>query len=307
MLQKIYSEILNYFPIYIKKKFVNVPEEIWDKAKEIRIRNNKPIMIYCFDDYVEVDHFATVEDILRLIENFSENSLYKVQNEINSGFLTIRGGHRIGLSGTSIIEKGEIKNIKYISSLNIRIAREVKECSDKILNCILENQEDNNVLKNTIIISPPGCGKTTLLRDIIRRLSDGDEKIKPQTIGLVDERSEIAAMYMGQAQNDIGLRTDVMDACKKNIAMKLMIRSMGPDFIATDEIGTKEDMDAILDAVSSGINLLVTCHGNSVNDIPKDLLEKKIFENVVILSKAKKPGNIEKIYKLKGEEYVSVY
>lgn len=307
MLQKIYSEILNYFPIYIKEKFVNVPEEIWDKAKEIRIRNNKPIMICCFDDYVEVDHFATVEDILRLIENFSENSLYKVQNEINSGFLTIRGGHRIGLSGTSIIEKGEIKNIKYISSLNIRIAREVKECSDKILNCILENQEDNNVLKNTIIISPPGCGKTTLLRDIIRRLSDGDEKIKPQTIGLVDERSEIAAMYMGQAQNDIGLRTDVMDACKKNIAMKLMIRSMGPDFIATDEIGTKEDMDAILDAVSSGINLLVTCHGNSVNDIPKDLLEKKIFENVVILSKAKKPGNIEKIYKLKGEEYVSVY
>ncbi len=307
MLQKIYSEILNYFPIYIKEKFVNVPEEIWDKAKEIRIRNNKPIMIYCFDDYVEVDHFATVEDILRLIENFSENSLYKVQNEINSGFLTIRGGHRIGLSGTSIIEKGEIKNIKYISSLNIRIAREVKECSDKILNCILKNQEDNNVLKNTIIISPPGCGKTTLLRDIIRRLSDGDEKIKPQTIGLVDERSEIAAMYMGQAQNDIGLRTDVMDACKKNIAMKLMIRSMGPDFIATDEIGTKEDMDAILDAVSSGINLLVTCHGNSVNDIPKDLLEKKIFENVVILSKAKKPGNIEKIYKLKGEEYVSVY
>lgn len=307
MLQKVYSEILNFFPIYIKEKFSNVSGEVWDKAKEIRIRNNKPIMIYCFDNYIEVNHLATVEDILRLVENFSENSLYKVQNEINNGFLTIRGGHRIGLSGTSIIENGEIKNIKYISSLNIRIAREVKECSDEALDCILDNQNESKILKNTIIISPPGCGKTTLLRDIIRYLSNGYKNIKPQTVGLVDERSEIAAVYMGQAQNDIGIRTDVMDACKKSIGMKLMIRSMGPDFIATDEIGTREDVDAILDAVSSGINLLVTCHGNSIKNIPKELLEKNIFENVVILSKANKPGNIENIYKLKGEEYVSIY
>lgn len=307
MLQKVYSEILNFFPIYIKEKFSNVSREVWDKAKEIRIRNNKPIMIYCFDEIVEVEHFATVEDILRLVENFSENSLYKVQNEINNGFLTIRGGHRIGLSGTSIIENGEIKNIKYISSLNIRIAREIKGCSDEALDCILDNQNESKILKNTIIISPPGCGKTTLLRDLIRYLSNGDKNIRPQTIGLVDERSEIAAMYMGQAQNDIGIRTDVMDACKKSIGMKLMIRSMGPDFIATDEIGTREDVDAILDAISSGINLLVTCHGNSIKDIPKELFEKNIFENVVILSKEIKPGNIEKIYKLKGEEYVSVY
>lgn len=307
MLQKVYSEILSFFPIYIKEKFSIVSAEKWNTVKEIRIRNNKPIMVYCFNEDVQIDFVSDVEDILRLVENFSESSLYKVQNEINSGFLTIKGGHRIGIAGTSVIENGEIKNIKYISSLNIRVAREIEGCSDWVLDCILENQNGNKILKNTIIISPPGCGKTTLLRDMLRVISNGDKGIRPQTIGLVDERSEIAAMYMGQAQNDIGLRTDVMDACKKNIAMKLMIRSMGPDFIATDEIGTKEDMDAILDAVSSGINLLVTCHGNSVNDIPKDLLEKKIFENVVILSKAKKPGNIEKIYKLKGEEYVSVY
>lgn len=307
MLKKVYSEILSFFPIYIKEKFSCVSAEKWDTAKEIRIRNNKPILIYCFDSEIQIDYVASTEDIIRLVENFSENSLYKVQNEINNGFLTIKGGHRIGIAGTSVLENGVIKNIKYISSLNIRIAHEIKGCSEKVLKYIFENQNEDNKLKNTIVISPPGCGKTTILRDMIRNLSNGTRYIKPQTIGVVDERSEIAAVYMGQAQNDIGLRTDVMDACAKSKAMKLLIRSMGPDFIATDEIGTKEDVDAILEAVSSGINLIMTCHGNSIKDIPERLLEKNIFNNVVILSKSKKPGNVESIYKLKGEEYVSIY
>ena len=107
MLSKIQSEILNYFPNYIKEKFIHISEKDWEKAQEIRIRNGKPIIISGFDKEIIIDHIASSEDILRLVENFSENSLYKVQNEINEGFITIKGGHRIGISGTSVIENGK--------------------------------------------------------------------------------------------------------------------------------------------------------------------------------------------------------
>lgn len=293
--------MLSYFPNYIKEKFKNVSNEVWTSAQEIRIRNNKPIIISSFNNEEIIDYKVQQEDILRLVENFSENSLYKVQNEINEGFITIKGGHRIGLAGTGVIEDEKIKNIKYISSLNIRIAREVIGCSNELMEML-----DGN-FGSTIIISPPGCGKTTLLRDLIRNLSDGYKHHPPQTIGVVDERNEISATYLGQAQNDLGLRTDVLVSCKKAIGMILMIRSMGLDFIATDEIGSKDDIEAIKLAMISGVKLLVTSHGTSIDDIPKELYEMKVFENIVILDKGEKPGVIKNVYKLKGENYVSIY
>ena len=305
MFSKIDSEILNYFPNYIKEKFKNVSEKDWESAKEIRIRNGKPIIISQFNKEIIIEHIASSEDILRVVENFSENSLYKVQNEINEGFITIKGGHRIGISGTSVIENEKIKNIKYISSLNIRIAREVIGCSNNLLDSLCDEKKEN--IDNTIIISPPGCGKTTILRDLIRNLSNGYKNLIPKVIGVVDERNEISATYLGQAQNDLGIRTDVMSSCQKTIGMRLMIRSMGIDLIATDEIGTNEDIDSIGQAIVSGVNLLVTSHGNSIEDIPEVLKKRNVFKNVVLLSKNEKPGFIKNIYKLKGEEYVSIY
>lgn len=305
MFSKIDSEILNYFPNYIKEKFKNVSEKDWESAKEIRIRNGKPIIISQFNKEIIIEHIASSEDILRVVENFSENSLYKVQNEINEGFITIKGGHRIGISGTSVIENEKIKNIKYISSLNIRIAREVIGCSNNLLDSLCDEKKEN--IDNTIIISPPGCGKTTILRDLIRNLSNGYKNLIPKVIGVVDERNEISATYLGQAQNDLGIRTDVMSSCQKTIGMRLMIRSMGIDLIATDEIGTNEDIDSIGQAIVSGVNLLVTSHGNSIEDIPEALKKRNVFKNVVLLSKNEKPGFIKNIYKLKGEEYVSIY
>ena len=146
-----------------------------------------------------------------------------------------------------------------------------------------------------------------MLRDLIRNLSNGYKNFKPQTIGVVDERNEISATYLGQAQNDLGLRTDVIVSCKKCLGMKLLIRSMGIDFVATDEIGSKEDVEAIKEALSSGVKLLVTSHGSDIEDLEKELYELKVFKNVVILAKDNKPGFIKNIYKLKGENYVSVY
>ena len=301
MYLKIYSEILSFFPEKIKQKFDNISNGIWTSVKEIRIRVDRPIMIQCFNKEYFLDYVASVEDILRLIENFSENSIYSFQNEINAGFITIRGGHRIGISGTSVFENNQIKNIKYISSLNIRVAREIKFCGEELIEKICLDD-----FENTLIISPPGCGKTTLLRDAIRILSNGSENLKGKNIGLVDERSEIAAVYKGVPQNDIGIRTDVMNNCKKEIGMRLLIRSMGPQIIATDEIGSKTDVEAIMEACNSGIKLLLTSHGNDLNDIPRELLEKQVFSNVVILDNKNRPGEIKKIYRLESNEYVAV-
>ncbi len=301
MLKKVYSEILIYFPNDIKKEFEKVPEKIWENSKEIRIRAERKITICCFDDEYLLDFIASTENILRLVENFSENSLYSFQKEINEGFITIKGGHRVGISGTSVFENGEIKNIKYISSLNIRIAREMKCCAEKLVDKVYKNE-----FENTLIISPPGCGKTTLLRDFVRVISDGYENKKGKNVCLVDERSEIAAMYKGVPQSDVGMRTDIINNCRKDIGIRMMIRSMGPEIIATDEIGSVEDIRAILNACTAGIKLMLTAHGNELCDVPNELLKNKIFRNVVLLGKEKTPGEIKKIYRLENNEYVAI-
>lgn len=299
-MQKIYNEILAYFPdnLYEIKNLEN--DLVWDMAEEIRIRIGQPIQVKLMNDEIFVCNNISNEDILRILENFCNNSIYSVQNEINSGYITLKGGHRVGISGTSVFQDNEIKNIKYISSLNIRIAREVKGCSDRILDRILKN----NNFENTLIVSPPGCGKTTILRDMIRNLSNGFKTLRGKNISLVDERMEIAAMYKGIAQNDVGIRTDVMCNLKKSIGMKMMIRSMGPEIIATDEIGGESDFYSVNDAIYSGVKLLLTVHGNDIEDVSKKFINSYMFKNIVVLTKKDKPGEIKNIYTLEDKEYV---
>jgi len=297
---KLQDEIFFYFPNFAKEDSL---EEVINNIQEIRVRIGQPICARGNNFEKKFIYKMSSEDILKILENFCNNSIYSVQNEINSGFITIKGGHRIGITGTCVFENGAIKNIKYISSLNIRIAREVKGCSDKVLSYILENKKFNN----TLILSPPGCGKTTLIRDMIRQLSNGCDFCDSYNIGLVDERSEIAAMYKGVPQNDIGSRTDVMNNCKKYIGMKMLIRSMGPQIIATDEIGGEKDEDAIFDAVYSGVKLLLTAHGDEIKNVSKRIIDAKIFKNIVILKNVDKPGELDKIYILEGDNYVSCF
>ena len=207
------EEILRYFSrnIYnlIMQK-LSEKENLKNEITEIRIRVGKPIILKTRNKDIIINYKIDPEEILDLLGRICENSIYAYKNQICEGFLTIKGGHRIGITGTVIIEDNKIININYISSLNCRIAREVIGCSKKILNEVLDIE--NHTIFNTVIVSPPGRGKTTILRDLIRNLSNGiDEKdFSGKTIGLVDERGEIAATYKGVAQNDVGIRTDII-------------------------------------------------------------------------------------------------
>lgn len=294
-----YNDILRYFPDNIR---VVLENEINNNLviEEIRIRNSKPIILKLNNSEKIINYIVQTEDVLKILQSICENSIYSYQNQICEGFITIKGGHRIGITGSAVIENNKVKNINYISNLNFRIARQIIGCSNNIIKEII-NQEENTIY-NTLIVSPPGAGKTTLLRDIIRNLSNGTEEITGKNIGVVDERGEIAAMYKGIPQNDLGIRTDIIENIKKSVGMKMLIRSMAPEIIVADEIGSKEDVQEINYAVCSGIKGIFTAHGNSLEDLKlnpaiAELIEKNIFEKLVFLDKKHK-GKVNKIYAL---------
>ncbi len=242
------EEILRYFPNSIYSLLRNTlmqDKNLQKDLQEIRIRVERAILLKTRQADIIIDYQISNTEILQILEKLCENSIYAYKNQICNGFLTVRGGHRIGIAGTAVEENGRVINVKYITSLNFRIAREVINCSNHLLKQIIDME--NNTIYNTLIVSPPGKGKTTMLRDIIRNISNGITNIhfKGMTCGVVDERGEIAAMYKGMPQNDIGIRTDVIENISKAEGMKMLIRSMAPEVIACDEIGSKEDVEAI--------------------------------------------------------------
>lgn len=285
------DEILRYFPNKIYQIFSNLLQEnpqIGNELQEIRIRVDKPIILKLREKDLILQYNILQTEILQIVERLCENSIYAYKNQICEGFITIKGGHRVGLTGSCVIENGKITNIKYISSLNIRIAREVKNCSTRILREIIDIE--NKTIYNSIIVAPPGRGKTTILRDIIRRLSDGIEEInfRGKTCGVVDERGEIAAMYKGAPQNDVGIRTDIIENVSKNKGIHMLIRTMTPEIIACDEIGSKEDVEAIHYALYSGVKGIFTMHGKNVEDIKNnkqiyELIENREIQKIIFL------------------------
>ena len=285
------GEVLNYFPNNIYNLIGNTIKQnkkIEKELQEIRIRCNRPIILKLRSCEIVIEYKVNENEILNTLERLCNNSIYAYKNQICEGFITVKGGHRVGISGTAVIENGKIINVKYITSLNFRIAREVLGCSLKILDKIIDFK--NNSVNNTLIVSPPGKGKTTMLRDVIRNISNGmpDLGFRGKTCGVVDERGEIAAMYRGEPQNDIGLRTDVIENVSKAKGMKMLIRSMAPEVIACDEIGSKEDVEAIKEATISGVKGIFTMHGSSLEEIKlnkdiNELIENKQIEKIIFL------------------------
>ena len=296
------KDILRYFPGKIQNILNEEIGEKYNILEEIRIRVQKPIILKFNNNEKIVRYLCNTEEILNILQAICENSIYTYQKQIAEGFVTIQGGHRVGISGSCVIENEKVININYVNSLNFRISRQVIGVGKKILKHILDLEEKN--LYNTLIISPPGAGKTTLVRDIVRQVSSGikDYKFKGLNVGLVDERGEIAALYKGVPQNDVGVKTDVIENVSKAIGMKMLIRSMAPQVIVADEIGNYEDVEAINYAICSGCKGIFTAHGSTFDDIYlnpvlKNLINVKIFEVIIFLD-VKNKGILKEVYKL---------
>ena len=272
-----------------------------DKIQEIRIKAGKPIILNLAFEEKVLDYIPTREDLRYLITKISNYSLYAFEEEIKQGYITLKGGHRVGLAGECVMSKGEVRTIKNISSLNIRICKEVIGASNKVMKLISENDR----VYNTLIVSPPKCGKTTILRDIAKNISNGMYQInlKGKKVTIVDERSEIAACYNGIPQMNVGIRTDILDNCLKKSGMIMAIRSLSPEVLICDEIGTEGDLEALNMAFNSGVNIIVTVHGYDINDIYnrkvfKELIDSCVLERIILLSNRRGAGTIEKVYKV---------
>lgn len=318
-MKKLSDEILNSVSASLREKIVIIQNSDIN-IEEIRLRVQKPLIINANNkDYFynqlknELDsnnsnsYIVTKDDIEQTFQLMCKYSIHSFIDDIKKGFITLKGGHRVGIVGKVIIEDGQVKNIKYVSSLNIRVSREVKNCSDKVIGHIIKNFKEVN---NTLIISPPQCGKTTLLRDIVRNLSNGNKErgFEGIKVALIDERNEISGSYLGIPQMDIGIRTDVIETCPKDIGIMMLLRAMSPNLIVTDEIGSEREIKALYTALNGGVGLITTVHGDSIEDIRErkelsKLLDKELFKKVIILSARNGPGTIEKIYDLEEKRW----
>lgn len=289
------EDVIRLFPGTIREI---LQRAAWDPdaLQEIRLRTGKPLILWqdgeeyfvssrgILTRHRKMAYLVTQEEIRTTMEYLGQYSLYAYEEELRQGFLTIQGGHRVGVTGKTIIEEHQVKGVRQISCINIRFSHEVKGCADAVLPYVLKDTE----VCHTLIISPPRCGKTTLLRDMIRQVSDGTEEFPGCTVGVVDERSEIGGSYQGIPQNDVGIRTDLLDCCPKSEGMMMLIRSMSPSVIAVDEIGNYEDIEAIEMTLNSGCKLLATVHGSSIEDIQKKpllerLMKEHVFQRYIVL------------------------
>ncbi|MGN0242489.1 MAG: stage III sporulation protein AA [Lachnospiraceae bacterium] len=306
------QDIFRIFSMNLRKRLQQLSLDM-DQLQELRLRVNEPcILIYRNTEYIldrsgvlckdaDNPYIITTADLEETIGYISNYSLYAYEDEIRQGFLTIRGGHRVGLAGKVIVENGRIKNVQYITFMNVRISHEVKNCAEMIVPYI----SDGDDVYHTLLISPPRCGKTTVLRDLIRLLSNGVNGKRGMNVGVVDERSELAACYHGIPQNDMGMRTDILDCCPKDQGMMMLVRSMSPQVIAVDEIGSREDVMAMEYVMNCGCRLLATVHGSSVDEVKqkpvlRKLIEEKIFQRYVILDNQQHVGNVAQIFDAQG-------
>lgn len=293
------------FPLHLRtviRDAENLPN-----LEEIRVRIGQPLFLYAGQQELvlaenlfqesskrriyENVYRMTEQDLMEMQNYISNYSLYAWKEELRNGFLTIQGGHRIGLAGRTTNQDGRISGISYLTFFNIRVAHERIGCAEEILSQLYFSSEEEEGDKrkgniyNTLIVSPPGAGKTTLLRDCVRSFSCEGKKV-----GLVDERSEIAASYHGIPQNEIGPRTDVLDGCNKPEGIQMLLRTMSPDIIAVDELGTTEDFEAVEQAAYSGCKVIGTVHAGSMEELQekrilKKWCEKELFERFILIEK----------------------
>jgi stage III sporulation protein AA len=304
------NTILPLLPMHVASMLRSIPAELLTKVTEIRLRCNQPLAIVLDNGDIMLDrHGVPVtdiglayhcchEDVQKTLQCISKNSLYAYEQDICQGFITIAGGHRVGIAGQAVMAGPKIATQKNVSSLNIRLAREVLNCATAVLPYILAN----NRVQSSLLIGPPRCGKTTLLRDMIRQISTGLPNLgfAGVNVGLVDERSEIAACQNGVATVNLGPRVDILDACPKAQGLLMLIRSLAPAVVATDELGREEDCNAVQEALHAGVSVLATVHAKTVTEALSrpyigDLIRSRYFERYVILGSTPHIGAVKQI------------
>ena len=293
------EKILMKLPDEVKSRLLRLPDYYLSEFEEIRIKSRCNTMVLSRGREISLNdaEYMTpelLEEILNMLLNYS---FYAYEEELSKGYVTIDGGHRVGICGRVALDNGRVHTIKDISSLNIRRSRQIIGSAGKIMSAVADSESRR--IFNTLIISPPKCGKTTLLRDIARCLS-----IMGWRVGICDERSEIAGCSNGEASYDLGCRTDILDGCPKAQGIMMLIRAMSPDVIITDEIGKKEDVAAIESAMCAGVKTITSIHGNSYNEVVSsavgELILNRVFETLIFLSSEPSTGTVRKVMKLAG-------
>ncbi len=315
------EEILNYLPKEIKSNVLKASNKIENRILELRLRVNQPLELITFNKNFFINdrgsfsnkynYYKIKPDILKkTFIILTEHSIYAVEKELKEGFITIKGGHRVGFTGEVIIKNNKIFRIKNINSLNFRINHQIIGVGEKIIKYLYNR--DLNSYYSTLIVGPPFSGKTTLLRDLIRLCSTGKKEvnIKSFKVGVVDERSEIGGSYKGIPQNNLGMRTDLLDKCPKSRGILMLIRTMSPEVVAVDEIGSKNDIEAITRALNSGVIVLATLHGYNYESICNqpiigEVIRQNVFKRIVILNNTCGIGTIQKVLDGKGGSIIA--
>ena len=281
-----YRQAAQVLPRRLRQEALGLPQEEQEQAEELRLRVGWPMTAVLPEGERPVGGPPVEpEELEQLVEIASRASVHAVLEQIRRGYLTVAGGHRIGLCGTAVMEGGGIHALRSLSSANLRIARQVPGAARPVLGALCPGGR----LESTLILAPPGQGKTTLLRDIIRQVSEG-ESCLPLRVAVADERGEVAALYSGRPQLDVGRRTDVAEGCPKAQGLMLLLRAMNPQVLAVDEITAPEDAAALRTAAGCGVTLLATAHGAGREDLTRrplyrGLLEEGMFRRLVEITR----------------------
>lgn len=294
------DSILRYFSPDIR---ILIDKNIKD-IHEIRLRCEKPLVLVSYGrkKYVSKDgglsdfsrnaYIVSSKDIEYTFNSVCDYSIHSYENEIAQGFITVSGGHRAGIAGSAAVNENRVLAVKYINSINFRIASQIKGCADRIYRELFKDK-----LCSVLIAGAPSSGKTTVLKDLCRQLGER------YSVSVIDERGEIGAVYHGKAQNDVGSMCDIFDGYPKAYGLRTALRVMSPEIAVCDEIGGDDDIEQLISCANSGVRIAASAHAGSIEELYlrpdiRKLLENRVFDYIVMLGDRSSPGTVRKIERI---------